>query len=208
MSVGQPAGTSFIQEVDVFNEETEERNHNLEERDDKFILTFYTWDNSFLYFLEESCVHSYLLLAAVCGLRPLGGATERSAVVAEVTGRVHLVLSEVRQRRQWSNTHMREHRVGNPTFYQKTQESKHIIHKIFNLLVHGTCDSESLMCAGFLTSRISNLSVLTLLQVFFSLATGLMFIPAERQRKHEYTECLQRQTKDISLYFLYCLASA
>lgn len=34
----------------------------------------------------------------------------------------------------------------------------------------------------FLTSRISNLSVLTLLQVFFSLETGLMFIPAERQR--------------------------
>lgn len=44
VSVGQPAGTAFIQEVDIFNEETEERNHNL-------------------------------LLAAVCGLRPLGGAT-------------------------------------------------------------------------------------------------------------------------------------
>lgn len=35
---------------------------------------------------------------------------------------------------------------------------------------------------GRLTSRISNLSVLTLFQVFFSLATGLMFIPAEKQQ--------------------------
>lgn len=61
--VGQPAGTAFIQEVDVFNEETEERNHNL-------------------------------LLAAVCSLRPLGGAAERSTVVAEVTGWVHLVLQD------------------------------------------------------------------------------------------------------------------
>lgn len=37
----------------------------------------------------------HLLLAAVCSLRSLGGATERSAVVAEVTRRVHLVLNEV-----------------------------------------------------------------------------------------------------------------
>lgn len=33
VSVWQPAGTAFIQEVDVFNEETEERNHNLEDRE-------------------------------------------------------------------------------------------------------------------------------------------------------------------------------
>lgn len=63
VTVGQTAGTAFIQEVDVFNEETEERDHNL-------------------------------LLAAVGRLRPLGGATERGAVVAEVTGRVHLVLQD------------------------------------------------------------------------------------------------------------------
>lgn len=36
---------------------------------------------------------------------------------------------------------------------------------------------------GRLTSRISNLSVLTLFQVFFSLATGLMFIPAEEHKR-------------------------
>lgn len=65
VSVGQPAGTSFIQEVDVFNEQAEERNHNL-------------------------------LLDAVCGLRPLGGAAESGAIVAEVAGRVHLVLNEKR----------------------------------------------------------------------------------------------------------------
>lgn len=34
----------------------------------------------------------HLLLTAVGRLRPLGGAAERSAVVAEVTGGVHLVL--------------------------------------------------------------------------------------------------------------------
>lgn len=37
---------------------------------------------------------THLLLAAVCRLRPLGGAAERSAIVAEVTGGVHLVLWE------------------------------------------------------------------------------------------------------------------
>lgn len=32
VSIGQPAGTAFIQEVDVFDQEAEERNHDLEER--------------------------------------------------------------------------------------------------------------------------------------------------------------------------------
>lgn len=49
--------------------------------------------------VKDSRVVAYLLLAAVCGLRPLGGAAERGAVVAEVTGRVHLVLDEVRRSR-------------------------------------------------------------------------------------------------------------
>lgn len=37
---------------------------------------------------------THLLLTAVRGLRPLGGATERRTIVAEVTGGVHLVLGE------------------------------------------------------------------------------------------------------------------
>lgn len=32
VAAGQPAGTALVQEVDVFNEETEEGNHNLEEK--------------------------------------------------------------------------------------------------------------------------------------------------------------------------------
>lgn len=129
-------------------------------------------------FPEKPCGLSYLLLAAVCSLRPLGGAPECSAIVAEVTRRVHLVLSEVRQSTHWSNTN--------------TDAGKS---KSKNPLVHNTCTTKSLIYGDFLTSRISNLSVLTLLQVFLSLATGLMFIPAERQRKYEYTEYLQRQIK-------------
>lgn len=39
----------------------------------------------------------HLLLAAVCSLRPLGGAAQRRAVVAEVAGWVHLVLRGVRR---------------------------------------------------------------------------------------------------------------
>lgn len=36
--VGQPAGTAFVQEVDVFNKETEEGNNNLKKIvDSKFI---------------------------------------------------------------------------------------------------------------------------------------------------------------------------
>lgn len=61
----------------------------------KLLVIFYIWDFSFFYLSSRvmSChVLSYLLLTAVCRLRPLGGATERSAVVAEVTRRVHLVL--------------------------------------------------------------------------------------------------------------------
>ena len=34
--------------------------------------------------------------------------------------------------------------------------------------------------AALLTSRMKNLAVFTLAQVFFSLETGLMFMPAER----------------------------
>lgn len=97
---------------------------------------------------------SHLLLAAVCGLRPLGGAAERSAVVTEVTGGVHLVLREVRQRGNWSNKSFQLHT-------KSWQSYPHVCRFSF-----------------FLTSRISNLSVLTLPQVFLSLATGLMFIPA------------------------------
>lgn len=50
-------------------------------------------------FQNKSRVASHLLLAAVRGLRPLGGTAERSAVVTEVTGRVHLVLNEITQTR-------------------------------------------------------------------------------------------------------------
>lgn len=46
----------------------------------------------------------HLLLAAVCSLRPLGGATERCAVITEVTGWVHLVL-QTDHRSEASNTH-------------------------------------------------------------------------------------------------------
>lgn len=38
VSISQPAGTAFIQEVDVFNEEAEERNHNLEEKKTTAVL--------------------------------------------------------------------------------------------------------------------------------------------------------------------------
>lgn len=113
VSIGQPAGAAFIQEVDVFDEETEERNHNLRIKyDKKFMLTFYIRDVRFCFFLEASCVLSHLLLDAVCSLRPLGGAAESSAVVTEVTGRVHLVLNEVRQKRQSSNTNIGLHTWG------------------------------------------------------------------------------------------------
>lgn len=98
MSVGQPAGTAFIQEVDVFNEETEERNHNLQETVESSLkriqrLVLQT-------FLHESCAPPHLLLAAVCSFRPLGGTTERRAVVAEITGWIHLMLNEITQRRR------------------------------------------------------------------------------------------------------------
>lgn len=92
VSVWQPAGTTFVQEVDIFNEEAEERNHNLEEGHDSRSGQFEFWT-----FERVVCVIFYLLLAAVCSFRPLGGATKGSAIVAEVTGWVHLVLREVRQ---------------------------------------------------------------------------------------------------------------
>lgn len=41
---------------------------------------------------------SDLLLAAVRRLRPLGGATESGAIVAEVTGGIHLVLQAITQK--------------------------------------------------------------------------------------------------------------
>lgn len=132
---------------------------------------------------------SHLLLAAVCCLRPLGGATERSPVITEVAGRVHLVLYEIRQRGHWANTNiwawtmfaLSLHVIWTENY---TTKNIKLQQKIFKPLEHSTCTSVSLMCAGCLTSRISNLSVLTLLQVFFSLETGLMFIPAERQRQY------------------------
>lgn len=104
VSIGQPAGTAFIQEVDVFDQEAEERNHNLEERD-KSCFWYFTFGTSVFYLSSRvmSCALSHLLLTAVCRLRPLGGATERSAIVAEVTRGVHLVLSEVIQGRYRSN---------------------------------------------------------------------------------------------------------
>lgn len=46
----------------------------------------------FLEVFPPSCSSSHLLLAAVGRLRPLGGAAEGGAVVAEVAGWVHLVL--------------------------------------------------------------------------------------------------------------------
>lgn len=41
MAIGQPVGTSFIQEVNVFNQQTEERDHNLK-RQNKYEHTW-TW---------------------------------------------------------------------------------------------------------------------------------------------------------------------
>lgn len=60
---------------------------------EEFTLSYHTGD-----FHSDSdgrrVVPSYLLLAAVCRLRPLGGAAQRRAVVTEVAGRVHLVLKD------------------------------------------------------------------------------------------------------------------
>lgn len=61
------------------------------------------------YFQSKSQVLSHLLLAAVCGLRPLGSTAERSAVVTEVTGWVHLVLNESTHRRRPSNANPCRH---------------------------------------------------------------------------------------------------
>lgn len=40
VSVGQPGGAAFVQEVDVFDEEAEEGNHDLQERHNMFSQTF------------------------------------------------------------------------------------------------------------------------------------------------------------------------
>lgn len=93
VTVGQSAGTAFIQEVDVFDQEAEERNHNLEKKKKKK-------DQLHLNHLFTSFkVLHYLLLAAVTRLRPLGGAAESSAVITEVTGGIHLMLHVMRPSR-------------------------------------------------------------------------------------------------------------
>lgn len=51
-----------------------------------------------------------------------------------------------------------------------------------------------------LTSRISNLSVLTLFQVFFSLATGLMFIPAGHRERVSKCRALTGSDRANELY--------
>lgn len=173
VAIGQSAGTAFIQEVNVFNEETEEGNHNLERRDyGKFNSTFFIWDIRLIHSGSFFFELSHLLLAAMGSLRPLGGATECSAVVTEVIWRIHLVLNEVR--RDIDQTHTR-------------MEKNHITTYNESFVLQFVCIYIYSMYLCFLTSRISNLSVLTLLQVFFSLATGLMFIPAVRQKQHEYS---------------------
>lgn len=65
----------------------------------KFTFTFYIWESK-LFLCKTPCALSHLLLHAVCSLRPLGGAAECSTVVTKVTGRVHLMLNEIKQRRQ------------------------------------------------------------------------------------------------------------
>lgn len=88
VSVRQPGGAAFVQEVDVFDEEAEERDHDLEDRNNgSRRRSTRPWT---LTAAPGSPAH--LLLTAVPSLRPLGGAAERSAIVAEVTGGVHLVL--------------------------------------------------------------------------------------------------------------------
>lgn len=99
VSVGQPAVAAFVQEVDVFNEETEEGNHNLKIKyGGKFTFTLYICGfEAFFFCGNKSCELAHLLLAAVCRLRPLGGAAERSAIVTKVTRRVHLVLNDMEE---------------------------------------------------------------------------------------------------------------
>ena len=145
-----------------------------------------------LYFMDQACVLAHLLLAAVSRLRPLGGATERSAVVTEVTGRVHLMLNEVRQRRRSANTSM---------------WTQALIWNVYKTSLQKLlCITDVNMQVVLLTSRISNLSMLTLPQVFFSLAMGLMFIPAERWEEmsewsiyRDKPEKLDRSQPSVSL---------
>lgn len=43
MAIGQPVGTSFIQEVNVFDQQTEERDHNLERQNKEEIVRILKW---------------------------------------------------------------------------------------------------------------------------------------------------------------------
>lgn len=89
VSVWQPGGAAFVQEVDVFDEEAEEGDHDLEDGNNSSHRHFTLWSANVKRSLTSP---PHLLLATVGSLRPLRGATESGAVVAEVTGRVHLVL--------------------------------------------------------------------------------------------------------------------
>lgn len=70
MTVGQPAGAAFIQEIDVFNEETEEGNHNLEERDGNRFTRTYINNIAFGVF--------YLSSRVLCALLPSPGCCVQS----------------------------------------------------------------------------------------------------------------------------------
>lgn len=100
---------------------------------------------------------SDLLLAAVRRLRPLGGATECGAIVAEVTGGIHLVLHAITQRRHWSKSITRRWAkfaytltVGKTTFECHASLERQVESqlKIFAPLTHNT-NSTSVMHSGF-----------------------------------------------------------
>lgn len=60
MAIGQPVGTSFIQEVNVFNQQTEERNHNLK-RQNKHEHTVCGHEDKWL----NPCQNAFRVLAAM-----------------------------------------------------------------------------------------------------------------------------------------------
>lgn len=100
---------------------------------------------------QQRCrAESYPFSVAVGSLRTMGGPPQGSPVVVKVACRIHLMLSK---QMETSNT------LSTSSYYRP-------------------CTSHSVSLWVVFTSRMKNLAVLALPQVFFSRDTGLMFIPA------------------------------
>ena len=102
MTIGKAIGASLVEEVNVFDQQAEERNHNLGGNTQRGISTRTTMkaqerERSEAPRLREAVQiqnTTYSLSAAVSCLRAVGGSPERCSVVVEVSGGIHLMLSK------------------------------------------------------------------------------------------------------------------